>query len=73
MKSFGPPSPSLRSPDFSAIRGARLTDSRITHYIKLGFYGEARRVELLASKPKPKTKTTKASTLSDALAILSTL
>lgn len=59
MRSFGPPSSRLRSPDFSAIAGARLTDGRIKRYMLAGYYGESRRLEALAEdvtlprKPKP--------------------
>ncbi len=48
MRPFGPPSSRLRSPDFSAIAGAPLTDGKIKRYMLAGFYGDARRLEALA-------------------------
>lgn len=56
MKSFGPPSSHYRSPDFSTIRGARLTDSRIRHYMLAGFYGEDQRQIALAETEKRERK-----------------
>jgi hypothetical protein len=76
MKSFGPPSASYRSPDFSAIRGSLLTDSRIRHYIRAGYYGEElRQRELAAVKKKTKRKPPVLSDedLSAAMSLLSTL
>lgn len=59
MKTYGPPSAHLRSPQFSAVTKP-LTDARITHYIRIGYYGaERQRDQLIADALKrfslPKT------------------
>lgn len=72
-RSFGPPSASLRSPDFSSISGARLTDFRIRHYMLQGYYGEARRLEAVAEVEARPKRETKPCDVSLALALLSTL
>lgn len=73
MRSFGPPSSSLRSPDFSAIRGARLTDSRILHYIKAGHYGESRRVSALAAESTKRPSKPRTASIQNAIDILNAL
>jgi hypothetical protein len=54
--------PSIKSPQYTAMRGARLTDARIDYYIRQGRYGTARQQALLQAercKRKPKTKSIK--------------
>lgn len=57
-RSFGPPSSTLRSPNYEGrFRGKRLTDKMIEKYILAGRYGEARRKALadrLAVEAAPK-------------------
>lgn len=51
MKSFGPPSSSINSPQLSNLPGRILTDSRIAHYCRLGYYGTERmQLQLLEDK-----------------------
>lgn len=54
MKPSGPPSPNIRSPQYSSIRGARLTDRRITHYIRKGYYGVRLQQDLLETEKRKK-------------------
>lgn len=53
---FGPPSSSIRSPQFSTIRGPVLTDRQIDRYIRLGYYGESAKRRLLDREAKPKKR-----------------
>lgn len=47
--------PPIRSPQYDTPRGGKLlTDSAITRYIALGFYGERRRLALLAKQKSDK-------------------
>ena len=55
---FGPPSSRYRSPDFSTIRGAILTDAKIAKYIRLGFYGADAQARLAEKPKKPQRLTT---------------
>lgn len=52
-----PPGPNgIRSPNYGAIVGKRLTDRQIDKYILAGRYGEARRAALQAQKDAEKKK-----------------
>lgn len=41
--------PSIRSPRFDNLRGAKLSDARIRHYILAGYYGPERKARELAA------------------------
>lgn len=67
-RSFGPYSPSYRSPQFGAMRGEPLTDERIFRYMLAGHYGAARQraavveLRLRQMSKKAETQRTKAET-----------
>lgn len=70
MKTFGPPRNGIKSTDYAlAVRGALLTNARIDHYARQGYYGEAAKH---ATTPQPRKRRVKRfDAMAEALNLLS--